>query len=195
MVTITSKKAVISHKFLDIMSPPKIFDDDDNSKDISHTIRCWEFMLNHTDHFRGCHKLYVCSDHGQPYKSYKMLYYFSNMYRDYRMECELHFFAPRHGYSLCDSHGGCIKRLMTRMQYQLGEPIVTSEDLLDVLQRIKINKDSTFPYILEHGICTYDFTNFHEPWKSSTAEYSMSQCSNFVFIICMMVTKFNHLVL
>lgn len=184
MLTITSKNERIIHKFIDILSPPVFTSDWSNKHDISHTIRCWEFLINKTNHIINCSKFYLVSDTGQPFKSYKLLYYFSRMKSDYGIECELHFFAPRHGYSLCDGHGGCMKRLLLRAQFQLGNPIISSKDLVSCLKNLKINPNSTFPYVLEHGLCSYNFSDFQNtPWISSTFEYSMTQCCHFVFYV------------
>ena len=101
----------LAHEYHDFFGDPGV------AHDAPFTRWAWEALLT-GEVFKGVSKLYITSDCGSPFKNYQILFFFSTVCPRFDIQVELHYFAPCHGYSLCDAHGGALKRIFSKVQSQ-----------------------------------------------------------------------------
>ena len=129
------------HEFHDFFADPGV------AHDAPFTRWAWETLLR-GDVFKGVTKLYVSTDCGSPFKCYQVLFFFSTICPRFNIQVELHFFAPSHGYSLCDAHGGSLKRIFSKVQAQREEGFTKASELIQCVNDFKSEnrfRNATFP--------------------------------------------------
>ena len=132
----------LAHEFHDFFADPGV------PHDAPFTRWAWEALLA-GDVFRGVTKLYVTTDCGSPFKCYQILYFFSSVCPRFNIQVELHFFAPSHGYSPCDAHGGALKRIFSKAQSQRDEGFTMATELIQVVNDYKAEnrfRNQTYAY-------------------------------------------------
>ena len=143
---------VLSHEFHDFFADPGVKHDSPFSRWAIET-------LFRTGVFRGVRRLYISTDCGSTFKNYNLVYFLSSLGPRFNVQVECHFFAPSHGFSLCDAHGGCIKKILNQVQVQREEGFERAIELVETIREyIAENRFSvqTHPYIFELPDKVYD---------------------------------------
>jgi hypothetical protein len=94
----------------------------------------WEALFEN-ETFNGVSKIYTSGDGGAHFKSHKMLYFWSSIFPRFHIIVENHFFPAPHGFNLCDSHGGAIKRLALSAQNAQDSGFTTAQDYVSLINR------------------------------------------------------------
>jgi hypothetical protein len=94
-------------------------------------------------------KIFTSGDGGGHFKGYKMLFFWSSFFPRFGIQLENHFLPAHHGFNLCDSHGGAVKRLFIESQTKRGAGFTKTADFVSLIEAAKgelSNKTTAYVY-------------------------------------------------
>jgi hypothetical protein len=90
-----------------------------------------------------------------------MLYFYSSFMARFELEVENHVLPAHHGHSLCDSHGGALKRIFIKKQNALGGGFTKAQEYVDTINQAQddghfLNHTTGLVYLAPSGPRCFD---------------------------------------
>ena len=112
------------------------------------------------DEFEGVTHILRTGDSGAHFHNRLILHFESSIWKRYGIVWETHTLCKRHAYSLCDAHGGTVKRYIRRFAMLHWQP-ETAEQFAAVVNGIAREYDDPHGQSRINSRCTaYPFRNF-----------------------------------
>ena len=133
--------------------------------------------LGGNSEFRGVTRILRTGDNGAHFHSRVTIEFESTAFENYGILWETHTLCKRHGYNLCDAHGGAIKRLVKAAAVR-GVMSQTAEDYCNV---INASTDGVFAETKAFCFLTIDRSYKERLLKSFRNALGMKACCEFQY--------------